>query len=342
MADKQGSVTFDSIMRDLRAGNYRPVYLLAGDEPYYIDKIADYITENALKPEERDFNQTIFYGLDTSPMQVMDSARAVPVMAERQVIVVREAQLMRGIENMEKYLRKPVPSTILVLCYKKEPPKAKKGWAAEAAKNGVCFESKKLRDSMLGPFVAGYLKQKGVDIDQKACAMICDSIGADLSRIVTELDKLLISMPEGTKRIVPEFVESQIGISKDYNVFELRDAIIRKDIMKANRIAQYFDSNPKAANLHMIVPQLFTFFQNMMIAWYCPHRTDERELYLWLELRGVWQAREYISAMRLYNAVKVMQIIRKLRTVAAKSNGLDNRNATEGELLQELIFFILH
>ncbi|MGM9714024.1 MAG: DNA polymerase III subunit delta [Prevotella sp.] len=342
MADKQNTVSYDSIMKELRAGNYRPVYLLAGEEPYYIDKIADYIAENVLKPDQRDFNQTILYGLDTTPSQVMDSAHAAPVMAGHQVIIVREAQLMRGIEQMEKYLRRPIPSTILVLCYKKEPPKSRKGWAAEADKNGIFFESRKLRESNLAPFVVGYLKQKGVDIDPKASAMICDSIGADLSRIVTELDKLLLSMPERERRIVPEFVEQQIGISKDYNVFELRDAIVRKDVMKANRIAKYFDSNPKAANLHMIVPQLFSFFQNMMIAWYCPHRTDERELSQWLDLRGVWQAREYIAAMSRYNAVKVMHIIRKLRTVAAKSNGLDSRNATEGELLQELIYFILH
>ena len=342
MAENKAGATFDGIMKDLKDRKFKPVYLLAGEEPYYIDKIADYITDNVLQPEERDFNQMVLYGLDTTPVQVMDAAHALPMMAEHQVIIVREAQLMKNIEALEKYLAKPVPSTILVICYKKEAPKSKKGWVGEIAKNGVFFESKKLRDYQLPSFVVSYLKGRGVDIDQKACSMICDSIGADLARITTELDKLFITLPEGETRIVPEFVEKQIGISKDFNVFELRSAIANKDILEANRIVKYFDKNPKAGNLHSIVPQLFTFFQNLMSAYYCPNRQREEDLAAWLELRGAWATREYIGAMRLYNATKTMYIIQKLRTIAAKSNGLDNRSATEGELMQELIFFILH
>lgn len=342
MAEKRSGATFESIMKDLQARKFKPVYLLAGDEPYYIDLIADYIADNAIEEEQRDFNQVVVYGLDTTPSQVMDAAHAAPMMAEFQVVIVREAQLLKGIEHLEKYIRNPIPSTILVVCYKKEPPKAKKGWVAEAEKNGVFFESKKMRDYQLPSFITGYLKKKGCEIEQKACLMISEFIGADLGRIVSELDKLFLTLPAGETRIVPEYVEKQIGISKDYNVYELRDALVKKDVLKANRIVNYFDKNPKAANLHSIVPALFNFFQNLMLAYYCPQKQREEDLAAWLGLRGGWAARDYVVAMKNYTAMKTMAIIQMLRTVAAKSNGLDNRSATEGEIMRELVYFILH
>ena len=342
MAEKRATATYEGIMKDLREGRYKPFYLLTGDEAYYIDKIADYIAEHAIKEEERDFNQTVLYGLDTTPAFVMDSAHALPMMAKYQVVILKEAQLMRGIEQLEKYFKKPVSSTILVVCYKKETPKTKKGWIGEAEKNGVFFESKKLRDYALPAFVTQYVKTKGADIEQKTALMVSESIGSDLSRITSELDKMFISLPEGQKRITPDIVEKRIGISKDYNIFELRDAILKKDVLKANTIVKYFDKNPKSGNLHSLVPQLFAFFQNLLSAYYCPNKTKEEELAAWLGLRGPWAAKDYMAAMRLYNATKVMYIIQKLRTIAAKSNGLDNKNATEGELMQELVFFILH
>ncbi|TGX83863.1 DNA polymerase III subunit delta [Palleniella muris] len=343
MAEKRSSgATFENIMKDMKAGKFSPVYLLMGEEPYFIDKISDYISDNAIKPEERDFNQVTLYGLDTTPSQIMDAAHAAPMMSEHQVIIVREAQLLKGIEQLEKYLKSPIASTILVICYKKESPKSSKGWIGEAERNGVLFESKKMRDYQLPGFINGYLKTKGVTIEEKACMMIAESIGTDLSRVVTELDKLFLTLPKGETRIVPQFVEEQIGISKDFNVFELRDAIVKKDVVNANRIVKYFDNNPKAGNLHSIVPQLFGFFQNLMLAFYCPNRQNQDELATWLGLRGGWAARDYIAAMKGYNAMKTMQIIQKLRTIAAKSNGLDNRSASEHELMQEMIYFILH
>lgn len=342
MADKRADASFDNIMKDLRARKFKPVYVLAGDEPYYIDQITEYIAENAIEKEQRDFNQIVVYGLDTTPAQVMDAAHAAPMMAEYQVVILKEAQLMKGIEQLEKYLRNPVPSTIFVICYKKEMPKGKKGWLAEAGKSGVVFESKKLRDYAIPGFIVGYLKKKGCEIEQKASMMISDYIGADLSRIVSELDKLFLTLPEGETRIVPEYVEKQIGISKDFNVFELRDAIVKKDVVKANMIVNYFDNNPKAGNLHSIVPSLFNFFQNLMLAFYCPQKQREEDLATWLGLKSGWAARDYFVAMKNYNAMKTMQIIQKLRSTAAKSNGLDNRSATEGELMRELVYFILH
>ena len=292
MAEKQSTLTYEGIMKELVGGNFRPIYLLVGEESYFIDRIAEYIEKHAIKEEERDFNQRVVYGIDSSPAQIMDSARALPMMAKYQVIIVREAQLMRGIEQLEKYFKKPVPSTILVVCYKKEMPKSKKGWIAEAEKNGICFESKKLRDSALPLFIAQYLKQQGAEIEQKAAMMVAESIGSDLNRITSELDKIFISLPESRRRITPEIVEKFIGISKDYNIFELRDAIARKDVLKANKIVKYFDKNPKSGNLHSLVPQLFSFFQNMMAAYYCPNRNREDEVAAWLGLRGPWAARE--------------------------------------------------
>ncbi len=342
MAEKSSAASFEGIMKDLRGRKFKPVYLLAGDEPYYIDQIADYIADNAIEPDQRDFNQIVVYGLDTTPSQIMDAAHAAPMMSEYQVVIVREAQLLKGIEHLEKYLRNPIPSTILVICYKKEAPKSKKGWIGEADKNGVYFESKKIREYALPGFVTSYIKKKGCEIEQKACMMICDHIGADLNRIVSELDKLFLTLPEGETRIVPEYLEKQIGISKDFNIYELRDAIVNKDVFKANQIVNYFDNNPKAANLHTIVPSLFNFFQNLMLAFYCPQKQREESLAEWLGLRNKWGARDYMTAMRNYNAMKTMYIIQKLRTIAAKSNGLDNRSATEGELMRELVYFILH
>lgn len=342
MAVNNSGATFEGIMKDLRARKFKPVYFLVGNEPYYIDLITDYIADNAIEAEQRDFNQIVMYGLDTTPVRVMDAAHAVPMMAEYQVVIVKEAQMMKGIEKLEKYVRNPIASTILVVCYKDDAPKAKKGLFAEAQKNAVYFESNKLRDYKLPDFITSYLKGKGCEIEQKAVAMISESIGNDLSRIVSELDKLFLTLPKGEHRIIPEYVERQIGISKEYNVYELRDAIIKKDVVKANRIVNYFDKNPKAGNLHSIVQSLFVFFQNLMLAFYCPQKQKEEDLAAWLGLHSGWAARDYVLAMKRYNAQKTLYIIRMLRTTIAKGNGLDNRSATDIELMRELMFFILH
>lgn len=343
MAEKRSTTSaYEGIMKDLKAGKFAPVYLLMGEESYYIDKVADYVAENAIAEEERDFCQTVVYGLDTTPAQVMDMARMAPMMAKYQVVIVKEAQNLKGIEQLEKYFSHPVPTTILVVCYKKEAPKSRKGWIGEAEKNGVFLESRKMYESELPSFVKTYLKVRGVDIEEKAVAMMVEHIGSDLSRMASELDKLFLSFPEKNTRIAAEYVEEKIGISKDFNNLELRKAIVNKDVLKANLIVKYFDKNPKAGNLHTLVPMLFNLFQNLMCAYYCPQRQNENDLAAWLELRSGWAAREYITMMRGYSAMKTMQIIQMLRIMAAKSNGLDNRSASDGQLMKELIYFILH
>ena len=329
-------------MRDLKARKFAPVYYLMGDEPYYIDKITDFIADNVLPPEERDFNQTVMFGSDVSAAQVADVARRYPMMADLQVVIVKEAQSLRNTEPLEFYLQKPLKSTILVMCHKNGTIDRRKKLAAVVERTGVLFESKKLRERDLPAFIENYLRAKGASIDSKSQQVIADSIGADLNRLVGELDKLLIALPADDRRVTPAVVERQIGVSKDFNAFELRDAIVNKNVFKANQIVKYFDENPKAGSLYSFIPMLFNYFQNLLVAFYCPQKGSPDALAKWLDLRSAWAAKDFMTGMRNFKAVKVLQIIYKIREIDAKSKGLDNPNTPPGELMKELIFFILH
>ena len=337
------NVSFDSIMNDLKARKFLPVYYLMGDESYYIDQISDYIADHVLPPEERDFNQTILFGSDVNASQIADAARRYPMMSEYQVVIVKEAQNIKNTEALEKYFKTPQTSTILVLCHKNGTIDGRKREYVKAIQAvGVLFESKKLRDRDLPPFIESYLKQKNVSIDPKSTQIIADSIGADLSRLTGELDKVILSLPEQDRRVTPQIVEEQIGVSKDFNSFELRDAIVNRNVFKANQIVKYFDENPKAGSIYSFLPMLFNYFQNLMIAYYAPNNKSQEGVAEWLELKSPWAAKDYMTGMRNYSAMKVMQIISKLREIDAKSKGLDNPNTPPEELMKELIFYILH
>ena len=337
------NVSFDSIMSDLKARKFLPVYYLMGDESYYIDQISDYIAEHVLPPEERDFNQTILFGSDVSAAQIADAARRYPMMSEYQVVIVKEAQNIKNTEALEKYFKAPQTSTILVLCHKNGTIDGRKREYVKAIQvAGVLFESKKLRDRDLPPFIENYLKRKNVSIDAKSTQIIADSIGADLSRLTSELEKVILSLPEQDRRVTPQVVEEQIGVSKDFNSFELRDAIVNRNVFKANQIVKYFDDNPKAGSIYSFFPMLFNYFQNLMIAYYAPNNKSQEGVAEWLELRNPWAAKDYMNGMRNYSGMKVMQIIGKIREIDAKSKGLDNPNTPPGELMKELIFYILH
>lgn len=343
MAEKRQSATFDSIMRDLKARKFSPIYILMGEESYYIDRISDCIADSVLRPEERDFNQTILFGADTTAAQLADMARGLPMMAERRVIIVKESQGLRGsTERLEKYMEHPASSTVLVLCHKNGSIDRRKRLVTLAQQNGIVFESKKKRDYELPAFIESYLQTRHATIDRKAAQMVADHVGADLSRLVSELDKVLISLSDSDRRITPEVVEREIGVSKDYNAFELRNAIVNKDILKANQIIKYFNSNPKAGSVYMLLPMLFSYFANLMIAFYTPGQKTEHSVAQYLELRSSWGARDYMVGMRNYSGVKVMQIISKIREMDAKSKGVDNPNTSMGDLMKELVFFILH
>ena len=337
------NITFQSIMHDLQERKFVPVYYLVGDEPYYIDKIADYIAEHVLQPEERDFNQTILFGSDVTAAQIADTARRYPMMSEYQVLIVKEAQNLKNTEAIEKYLKAPMSSTILVMCLKNGKIDGRK---KELVKNiqasGVLFESNKLKDRELPAFIEKYLKAREVSIDPKSTQMIADNIGSDLSRLTSELDKVVLSLDQKDRRVTPQIVEDQIGVSKEFNGYELRDAIVNRNVYKANLIIKYFDENPKAGSIYSFLPMLFNYFQNLMIAFYAPNNKSQEGVAEWLELRNAWAAKEYMTGMRNYSGMKVMQIISKLREIDAKSKGLDNPNTPPGELMKELIFYILH
>ena len=334
--------TYNSIMGDLKARRFAPVYILMGEEAYYIDLIADYIAENVLTPDERDFNQTVVFGADTNAVQIADMARRYPMMAEYQVVIVKEAQAVKSLDALEKYLVNPVKSTILVWCHKNGSIDKRKKVLSLAEKVGVVFESAKMKDWQLNGFIEGYLKERRVSIDPKSTQLIADHIGADLHRLTSELNKLTLSMGEDDRRVTPELVESKIGVSKDFNSFELKNALINRDVLKANRIVKYFDKNPKAGSIYSCLPMLFNYFQNLMIVHYVPNKNSEGDVAAALDMRSSWAAKDYMVGLRNFSAKKTMDIIGKIREIDAKSKGLDNPNTPAEELMKELIFFILH
>ena len=342
MTEKKSSITFEDIMRRIEQRQYAPVYILMGDESYYIDQIADAIANSVLKPEEQDFNQTILFGADVTAAQVVDIAKGYPMMSSHRVVIVKEAQNVKSLDALEKYLVNPMPKTILVWCHKNGLIDKRKKVVAKAESVGIVFESKKKRDYELNTFINKYLKAKNVQIDAKSSDMIAEHVGADLSRLVSELDKIILSLDDKNRIITPEMVEQKIGISKEFNTFELRSAIINKDVYKANLIINYFEKNPKSGSIYAFLPLLFSYFQNLMIAYYAPNRSNEADVARFLELKSSWAAKDYILGMRNYSGVKAMQIIEKIREVDAKSKGLDNPNTSADELMKELLFFILH
>lgn len=341
MAKKDVNQYLD-ILKDIRNKNFKPIYFLMGEEGYFIDLITDAIIANALRDEERDFNQTIMYGADVDNYGVVvNAAKRYPMMADRQLVVVKEAQQISGIEMLSYYLQQPLASTILVINHKHGTVKGKK-LLSEIEQVGVLYESKKLYDSQLPTFINNYVAQQGRTIDIKAVQMIADSTGSDLNKLISELDKLRISMGESNTHITPELVERNIGVSKDFNNFELISAIVNRDTYKANQIVNYFEHNPRNNPFVLSMSMLYGFFSNLMIAYFAPDKSD-RGLMQELKLRTTFQARDYIIAMRNYNAFKCIDIISLLRQYDARSKGIGSTNNTsEGELLRELVFKIMH
>lgn len=333
--------TYTAILQDLKAKHYYPVYYLMGEESYYIDLIANYIADHVLTEEEKEFNQTVIYGPDTNMADIINTAKRYPMMAEYQVVIVKEAQALRASEELSYYLQKPQRSTILVFCHKHGVLDRRKKLANEIEKVGILFESKKLKESQLPSFINLYIKNRGFDIDPKAVAMLADFVGTDLSRLTGEIEKLIITLPDRQARITPLQIEQNIGISKDYNNFELRAALVEKDVLKANHIVKYFGENPKTNPIQMTLSLLFGFFSNLMLAYYAPQKT-EQGIAAFLGLKSPWQAREYMTAMHRYSGIKTMQIIGEIRYADAASKGVGNSSAGDAEILRELIFKILH
>ena len=312
-----------------------------GEESYYIDHLADFLVDTVLKPEEKDFNLITLFGADTDIETVINSAKGYPMGAQRLVVWVKEAQNLLNIDRLEYYLKQVQPSTVLVFCHKNGSLDRRKKIAGMIEKCGVLFESKKLYESQLPTFVRNYMKRKRLGIDPAAAEMIAEYVGADLNRMAGELDKLCIAMPEGQTVVTPELIERNIGISKEFNIFEMQEALAQKDVLKVNKIANYFDKNPKANPIQKILPTLFKFFTNLMLAYYSPDKS-ERGIAAWLGMAD-WQVRKNVMpAMQKYSGVKVMKIIGEIRRTDARSKGVGNPSISSGDLMKELFFFILH
>lgn len=338
---KPSGITYEQIVRDVQAGNIKPIYYLMGDEGYYIDRVADFIVDAVLQPEERDFNLMTFFGADADIDAIITAARSYPMAAQHLVIVVKEAQALKHLEHLEYYLRQVQPTTVLIFCHKNGTIDRRLKVATMLNKVGVLFESKKLYDNQLPTFVQNYLRRKHLTAAPGAAEMVADFIGSDLNRIASELDKLILTLPEGVKQVTIDEVQKNIGISKNYNNFELQDAIGNKDVLKANRIVKYFDANEKANPIQATLSVLFKYFSNLMLSFYAPQRT-EQGIAAWLGMTE-WQVRKNIMpAMRNYSAMKVMNILAEIRRTDARSKGAEGSHTPNGELLKELIYFILH
>ena len=328
-------------MSELKSGVYHPVYYLMGEEGYYTDKITDYIIENSLSEMERDFNLTVYYGLDSDIDTIITAAKRFPMMAERQVIIVREAQMLKNIDNLLFYLQNPQPTTVLVFAHKNGSIDKRKKVATELERKGVVLDSKKVREDQLPAFINARMREKRLTADEKSVLMIRESIGNDLARIAGEVEKLSIAMPAGATHITPELVEEHIGISKEFNNFELQNALVNKDIYKANKIINYFAQNPKKNPIQMTLALLFSFFSNVMMSYYAPDKS-ERGVAEFLGLRSTWGVGDYIKAMRNYKAMHVMEILHLIRLADAQSKGAEGPQLPDGEIMRELLYKILH
>ena len=265
---KEAGLNYMDIVKDVRAGKFAPIYLLMGDEDYYIDMLSQFIADNALKAEERDFNYDLLYGAETRANDIINAARQYPMMADRRVVLVREFQSLNDKDTLAAYAKNPTLSTILILCHKHGKYDSRRALAQEIKRQGVVFESKRLYDNELPPFVNNYMQRHQKTIEPAAAQMLCDHVGSDLSRLVAEMDKLLMALPQGENRVGVRLVEELTGMSKDFNSFELVGALARKDVAVAFRIVRFFQGNPRSFLLPQTLSNIFTFFSDVMMAFY--------------------------------------------------------------------------
>ncbi len=333
--------TYVDIVKDVQAGTFAPVYCLMGDEDYYIDKLSQFIAEKALKPEERDFNYDLLYGAETRANDIISIARQFPMMADRRVVIVREFQALSDKEMLAAYVKNPNPTTVLILCHKHGVLDGRRALSGEIRKQGVLFESKRLYDRELPGFVTSYIQRSQKTIDPAAVQMICDHVGSDLSRLAAEMDKLLMALPQNETRVGAALVEELTGMSKDFNNFELQSALAVRDVYKANQIVKYFNNNPRTFALPVTLSSLFNLFSDALLAYFAPSQTDDG-IAQFLG-KSTWVARQAVVPVRRnYSGKKVMDIISEIRQIDAKSKGVGGCKTPPGELLTELVFFILH
>lgn len=344
---------FEEIMTNLKRKIFKPVYFLCGEEPYFIDKISDFIEHNALDESEREFNQSVLYGRELDMASIISAAKRFPMMSEYQVVIVKEAQNLKefskgGEEGSSKsaapniflsYVENPQPSTILVICHKYKSLDKRTALYKTLQKKAVFLDSSKLYDNQIPAWVNEYIKEKGYKINPRASQMLADYLGNDLSKISNELDKLFISIPAGSE-ISAEQIQDNIGISKDFNVFELQDALAKKDVLKANQIINYFAANPKDNPIVLVLSNLYNYFNKVLLY----HFVVDKNKFSAAKELGVnpFFIDGYQRAAQNYSTGKLRSIFAFLREADLKSKGVDNASANEGQLLKELVFKILH
>jgi len=333
-------MTFEQIISDLKNKIYKPIYFLMGDEPYYIDVITTFITQNVLSESEKTLNQIILYGKDVTIPSIIDTAKRFPMMANHQVVILKEAQDIKNFDKFIFYAENPLKSTILVINYKYRKLDIKRKLFKVLEKNGVVFESKKLYDDKIPNWINNYLKKQNCTMEPEAGMLLTEFLGNDLSKIANELDKLIITLPVNNKKITAKHIEKNIGISKDYNNFELHKALTQKNILKANRIINYFSQNQKNNPISWTISSLYYYFSKILAYHFIKDKTKQNVASI-LKVNFYFVG-DYEKAARAFSSKKVMEIISILREYDLKSKGIGNVSTPPGELLKELIFKILH
>ena len=327
------------LLKEIRNKKFEKIYFLHGEEPYFIDVLTKAIQDNALEESERDFNQSILYGKDAEVLSLISELKSYPMMAERRLVILKEAQYFKAIEQLESYLENPANSTIFVICYKYKTFDARKKTLKNALKNGVVFKSEKVKEYQLAEWIQQNVKSSGYEMTSKACMLMVESLGNDLGRIVKELEKLAVLIEKGTT-INDKHIEENIGISKDYNVFELTNAVANKDNLKALKIVDYFEHNPKAADLVFVISNLFKFFSQIMRIHFLPNKSREAVA----KALGVhpFVAGELTNAKNKYDPRKIAANIALIHEYDLKSKGVGNTSATQGELMREMVYQLIH
>lgn len=339
------SANAEEILQKLKSRQFAPVYFLQGEEPYYIDLITDYIEANVLSESEKGFNQVVMYGKDADMAQVMLQARRFPMMAERQVVIVKEAQNIQDMEKepgskqLEAYLQKPVPSTVLVLCYKHKLLDGRKALAKVLQKQAVFLTTKKLYENQVPGWVSGYVRSKGLQISSKATMLLSEYIGSDLSRLANEIDKVALNL-QHQQMIDEKLVQENVGISKEYNIFELQSALIQRNALKAAQIIRYFESDPRNNPLIPMLSLLFSLFSKLLTLHLLPDKS-EAAIARSLGNRS-FLAKEYLMAMGAFDIRRTVEVIHHIRVADLQSKGIDSPSLPDAEILRELVFKILH
>jgi len=332
---------YNKIISNLKNKIYKSIYFLSGEEPYYIDEITNFILNNILTPVEKDFNLTILYGKDTNIPAIISAARRYPMMSNHQVIVVREAQNLKNIEDLLVYVENPLKSTILVINYKYKTLDKRKKLGKLIDKTGVLFESKKKYENEIPGWISHYLSNKKYTINTDASQLLSDYLGVDLSKIVNELDKLIITLPEGENNINSDHIGKNIGISKEYNVFELNKALGKKNVFKSNQIINYFAKNPKNNPFVLIVTNLYSYFIKVLTYQDIKDVKDNNHVASILGVNAFF-INDYRIAASNYNKEKLFEIISILREYDLKSKGVNDNSTSDIGLLKEMIYKILH